>query len=95
MCEHHLLPFSIRASVEYRPQQRVLGLSKFARIVDHCSRGLQTQERITHAVADVVLQNTDTPFVRVVTSSLHLCMAMRGVKQHDVDTTVIVKKERS
>jgi GTP cyclohydrolase I len=80
LCEHHLLPFSGRAYVGYLPDERLVGLSKLARVVDHFSRRLQVQERLTAQVANY-LQCALTPKgVGVVLEAEHLCMSLRGVR---------------
>ena len=81
MCEHHLLPFHGTADVAYVPNERIIGLSKIPRIVDHFSRRLQNQERITNEVADAVQDCIDPFGVGVVLRARHMCMEMRGIKQ--------------
>ena len=87
MCEHHMLPFYGRAHVAYIPGTRILGLSKFARIVDLYSRRLQVQERITTQVADAVEELLAPKGVAVLMEGIHLCMAMRGVQKQNSSTT--------
>ena len=87
MCEHHMLPFYGRAHVAYIPNSRILGLSKFARIVDLYSRRLQVQERITTQVADAVEELLAPKGVAVLMEGIHLCMAMRGVQKQNSSTT--------
>lgn len=87
MCEHHMLPFYGRAHVAYIPNERILGLSKFARIVDLYSRRLQVQERITTQVADAVEELLAPKGVAVLMEGTHLCMAMRGVQKQNSSTT--------
>jgi GTP cyclohydrolase I len=88
LCEHHLLPFSGRAHVAYLPRERIIGLSKIARIIDLYARRLQVQERLTEQVADALVQLLDPRGVIVLAEARHLCMAMRGVeKQHSVTAT--------
>ena len=87
MCEHHMLPFYGRAHVAYIPGTRILGLSKFARIVDLYSRRLQVQERITTQVADAVEELLQPKGVAVLMEGVHLCMAMRGVQKQNSSTT--------
>jgi len=83
LCEHHLAPFIGKAHVAYIPgtDGRVIGLSKFARLVDGYARRLQVQERLTSQIADAMQNSLDPKGVMVVIEAEHLCMSMRGVKQ--------------
>jgi len=91
LCEHHLLPFYGRCHVGYIAKDKVLGVSKIARIVDCFARRLQIQERLTEQVAQAVLQEAQAEGVGVVMECRHLCMMMRGVeKQNSVMTTSAV-----
>ncbi|MFN3336966.1 MAG: GTP cyclohydrolase I FolE [Thermomicrobium sp.] len=88
MCEHHLLPFFGHIHIGYLPQGKILGLSKFARIVDLYARRLQVQERLTQQVAQAIQDLLTPQGVAVVADGIHLCMMMRGVeKQHARTTT--------
>lgn len=87
MCEHHMLPFYGRAHVAYIPDSKILGLSKFARIVDLYSRRLQVQERITTQVADALEELLAPKGVAVLMEGTHLCMSMRGVQKQNSSTT--------
>jgi GTP cyclohydrolase I len=87
MCEHHMLPFYGRAHIAYIPDGQILGLSKFARIVDLYSRRLQVQERITTQIADAVEELLAPRGVAVLMEGVHLCMAMRGVQKQNSSTT--------
>ncbi|MGH8791212.1 MAG: GTP cyclohydrolase I FolE [Stackebrandtia sp.] len=80
LCEHHLLPFHGIAHVGYLPDQRILGLSKLARVVELFSRDLQVQERLTKQVADWLQEHLAPKSVGVVIEAEHLCMSMRGVQ---------------
>lgn len=80
LCEHHVLPFTGTAHVGYLPSDRVLGLSKLARVVEHVSHGLQVQERITVQIADLLEQQLQPRGVGVVLESEHLCMSLRGAQ---------------
>jgi GTP cyclohydrolase IA len=82
MCEHHLLPFFGKAHVAYIPTRgRITGLSKIARAVETISRRLQTQERMTSQIADVLVESLKPRGVLVVIEAEHLCMVMRGIKK--------------
>jgi len=80
LCEHHLLPFSGVAHVGYLPGDRIVGLSKLARVVEHHARDLQVQERLTQQVADWLERELRPKGVGVVLEAEHLCMSLRGVR---------------
>jgi GTP cyclohydrolase I len=80
VCEHHLLPFSGVAHVGYLPGERILGLSKLARLVDHFAARPQTQERLTKQVADCLDARLSPRGVGVVLEAEHTCMTLRGVR---------------
>jgi GTP cyclohydrolase I len=80
LCAHHLLPFSGVAHVGYLPGPRLLGLSKLARVVEHFSRRLQVQERLTSQVAAWLDENLGPKGVGVVMEAEHTCMTIRGVR---------------
>jgi len=82
LCEHHLLPFYGVAHVGYLPGDRIVGLSKLARVVEHFAAGLQVQERLTQQVADWLHAHLDARGVGVVVEAEHLCMNLRGVRAH-------------
>ena len=80
LCQHHLLPFVGVAHVGYLPADRILGLSKLARVVEQFSRRLQLQERLTTQVADWLWDQLVPKGVGVVLEAEHLCMTLRGVQ---------------
>ena len=83
LCEHHVLPFFGKAHVAYLPSNKVLGLSKIARLVNMFARRLQIQERMTSQIAKAVEDKIAPQGVGVIIEARHLCMQMRGVeKQH-------------
>ena len=83
LCEHHVLPFFGKAHVAYLPTNKVLGLSKIARLVNMFARRLQIQERMTSQIAKAIEEKIAPQGVGVIIEAWHLCMQMRGVeKQH-------------
>jgi GTP cyclohydrolase IA len=80
LCPHHLLPFHGVAHLGYVPSARILGLSKFARVVELFARDLQVQERLTRQIADWLYENLAAKAVGVVIEADHLCMSFRGVR---------------
>jgi GTP cyclohydrolase I len=80
LCEHHMLPFRGVAHVGYLPGQRILGLSKLARVVELFARDLQVQERLTKQVADWLQEHLAPKGIGVVIEAEHLCMSLRGVR---------------
>jgi GTP cyclohydrolase I len=87
LCEHHLLPFTGVAHIGYLPGDRILGLSKFARVLEMFARDLQVQERLTQQVADWLQENLAPRGVGVVIRAEHLCMSVRGVRAQGSRTT--------
>lgn len=93
-CEHHLLPFHGVAAVAYIPREdgKVLGLSKLSRLVEMHARRLQLQERMTREIADDLEKCLRPLGVGVVVRAQHLCMAARGVGQHDAEMVTSVMR---
>jgi GTP cyclohydrolase I len=87
LCAHHIIPFVGRAHVAYIPQDRICGLSKLARTVQHFSRGLTIQEILTSEVADFLESELVPVGVGVVFEAEHLCMSMRGAQAAGAMTT--------
>ena len=81
MCEHHLLPFVGKAHIAYIPNgNKLIGLSKIARIVDNFAKRPQVQERLTHDIADFLYKKMDAKGVAVIIEAEHMCMSIRGAK---------------
>ncbi len=85
-CEHHMAPIIGKAHVAYIPNQRVVGLSKLARVVEIFSKRLQTQERLTMQIANTLMESLDAKGVAVTIDSTHQCMTMRGIKKEQAST---------
>ena len=85
-CEHHMAPIVGIAHVAYIPNERVVGLSKLARVVEVFSKRLQTQERLTMQVAKALMSSLDAKGVAVTIDAAHQCMTMRGIKKENATT---------
>ena len=85
-CEHHMAPIIGKAHVAYIPKDRVVGLSKLARVVEVFSKRLQTQERLTMQVAKALMTSLDAKGVAVTIDAAHQCMTMRGIKKENATT---------
>ena len=92
MCEHHLLPFIGKCHIGYLPDGKVLGLSKFARVVDMFARRFQIQENMTRQIADAIMKVTNAKGVAVVIEAQHMCMMMRGVEKQNSSMTTSVMR---
>ena len=86
-CEHHLAPIVGTASIAYLPTDRVVGISKLARVLHGFARRLQVQERLTNEIAECIRGTIDPLGVGVIMQGTHLCMAMRGIRKQGSTTT--------
>jgi GTP cyclohydrolase I len=86
MCEHHMVPFFGKVHICYRPDGKVIGISKLARLAKTLAKKFQVQERLTKEIANAVEKYTGSPNVGVVVECAHMCMSMRGVEQVNADT---------
>lgn len=87
MCEHHMMPFEFTYTFGYIPGDKVLGLSKVARIVDHYAAKLQVQERLVKEIVDAIEAELQPKAIGLVLKGRHLCKSMRGVKKEGLMTT--------
>jgi GTP cyclohydrolase IA len=94
LCEHHMLPFVGRAHVGYLPGERIVGLSKLPRLVEHRARRLQVQERMTTEIADHLERILEPRGVGVVIEATHMCMSVRGVRRPGAVTTTSAVRGR-
>jgi GTP cyclohydrolase I len=92
MCEHHFVPFFGKAHIAYIPKDRILGLSKFARLVDIYAKRPQVQEKLTNQIAQSLEDALNAEGVIVVVEAEHLCMSMRGIKKPGSSTTTVCRK---
>jgi GTP cyclohydrolase I len=92
LCNHHVVPFIGFARVGYVPDKEVAGLSKFARVVRHYAKGLQTQERLTMQVAEFIEENLKPRGVIVMMKAEHMCMTIRGAQSPGTKTTTTAVK---
>jgi GTP cyclohydrolase I len=94
LCEHHLLPFVGVAHVGYLPGERIIGLSKLARVIEHFTRSLQVQERLTTQVAGWLDDQLAPKGAGVVIEAEHLCMSLRGVRKPGARTVTSALRGR-
>ncbi len=85
-CEHHMAPIIGIAHVAYIPHEKVVGLSKLARVVEAYSRRLQTQERLTMEIANTIFKGLKAQGAAVSINAVHHCMTSRGIKKHEATT---------
>ncbi|WP_235070271.1 GTP cyclohydrolase I FolE [Turicibacter sp. TJ11] len=92
-CEHHLaLMYNMKVSVAYLPKEKIIGLSKMARIADMVGRRLQLQERIGEQIAEIVEKITESDAIIVLIQGEHSCMTSRGIKKPNSSTTTVTYK---
>ena len=91
ICEHHLIPFWCDVTIGYVVDNKVLGLSKFARIAHNSAHRLQIQERLVGEIADEVQRICDSADVIVLASGVHLCMVMRGIKTEGTISSLVTR----
>lgn len=91
LCEHHMIPFFGKIHIGYIPNGKILGLSKFARLIEILSHRLQTQENLTNQIVNALAENLKPKGLIVSIEAEHLCMSMRGVRKSDciTKTTII------
>jgi GTP cyclohydrolase I len=94
LCEHHLLPFFGHGAIAYIPDKHIVGLSKLSRILDHFSRRLQNQERLTVQVAEFLNEAISPKGVGIILSARHMCMEMRGIRKPETLTTTSALRGR-
>ncbi len=82
LCEHHLLPFFGKCHIGYLPNQKIIGISRIARLVDIFAHRLQVQEKLTQQIAEALYEITQCRGVGVIIEAQHLCMIMPGIGQH-------------
>lgn len=92
LCEHHMIPFFGKIHIGYVPNGKILGLSKFARLIEILSHRLQTQENLTNQIANLLEENLRPRGLAVAIEAEHLCMSMRGVRKSDCITKTTVFK---
>lgn len=90
LCEHHMLPFFGKVYIGYVPNGKILGLSKFTRLIDIFACRLQTQECLTGQIAESISKNLSPQGCIVHIEARHLCMSMRGVKREGITKTTVI-----
>ncbi len=92
LCEHHLLPFYGTVAIAYIPNGEVIGLSKFARVVEVYAKRLQLQEQMTAQIADAFMRELNPHGVMVLIEAEHMCMTMRGIKKPGAKTVTVITR---
>lgn len=92
LCEHHMIPFFGKIHIGYVPNGKILGLSKFSRLVEIFARRLQVQERFTNQIAESLMKYLRPKGVIIYSEAEHLCISMRGVKKDGILAKAIVKR---
>lgn len=90
LCEHHLMPFIGKIHIAYIPSEQIIGISKFARIVDKHSKKLQLQERLAQEIIDDINNATKPKGVAIYIEAKHLCMNIRGITRRNASTVTTV-----
>lgn len=90
ICEHHLMPFVGKVHIAYMPKEKIIGISKLARIIDKHAKKLQLQERLAKDIASELSSTIDARGVAIYLESKHLCMNIRGVTRHNAATITTV-----
>lgn len=88
-CEHHFLPFFGSAKIAYIPKDKILGLSKFNRLVDYYARRPQIQERLTNDIRERLVEELETEDVAVLIEAAHTCVMTRGIKDRTSKTVTV------
>jgi GTP cyclohydrolase I len=85
-CEHHICPFVGKAHIAYLPSEKIVGISKLARLIDIYGHRLQTQETMTAQIANAMQKSLKPKGIAIVIDAEHTCMSLRGVKKEGVST---------
>lgn len=86
LCEHHIMPFIGKVHIAYIPDDKVIGISKLARIIDKHSKNLQIQERLANTIADELMSAINAKGVAIYIEAKHLCMNIRGIRRNEAKT---------
>lgn len=91
-CEHHIIPFFGHCTIKYVPDGKILGLSKFQRLVSYVSNRLHTQEGLTEQLMETLTAILETKDIQITMTCRHLCMEMRGIQKSGIETTTELSK---